>query len=203
LFPIGGVSGGVNDLLNFIKANPGKKSKEIKNSLNLPQRTLERWLKELREQNKIRFQGAPKTGGYFPLDDNWPNTHHTGSGPTRCVISADPGIHLWGPEPRKPLRPPGPGLYHRETFYRHRSGHPDLRGQHFLWRRFAHGFYVLSMDAEVIYKCTDYYAPEYERALLWNDPLIAIDWPILPGTFPILSEKDVCGLNLESAEVFK
>ncbi len=65
LFP----SGGVNDLLIYIKNNPGKKSKEIKTALNLPQRTLERWLKELREQNKIIFQGAPKTGGYFPLDD--------------------------------------------------------------------------------------------------------------------------------------
>jgi len=68
---------------------------------------------------------------------------------------------------------------------------------------FAHGFYVLNMDAEVIYKCTDYYAPEYERTLLWNDPSIAIDWPILPGTSPILSEKDSCGLSLEFAEVFE
>jgi ATP-dependent DNA helicase RecG len=69
LFPSGGVSGGVNDLLTYIKDNPGKKSKEIKSALNLTQRTLERWLKELRIQNKIRFQGAPKTGGYFPVDD--------------------------------------------------------------------------------------------------------------------------------------
>jgi dTDP-4-dehydrorhamnose 3,5-epimerase len=69
--------------------------------------------------------------------------------------------------------------------------------------RFAHGFYVLSMDADVIYKCTDYYAPEHERTLLWNDPSIAIDWPILPGTSPILSEKDACGLKLESAEVYE
>ncbi|MCF8037538.1 MAG: hypothetical protein K9K62_11755 [Desulfobacteraceae bacterium] len=61
--PGGGVSGGVNNLLDFIKANPGKKSREIKAALNLPQRTLERWLKELREQKKIKFQGPPKTGG--------------------------------------------------------------------------------------------------------------------------------------------
>ena len=61
----GGVSGGVNNLLDFIKTNPGKKSKEIKAALNLPQRTLERWLKELREQKKIKFQGSPKTGGYY------------------------------------------------------------------------------------------------------------------------------------------
>ena len=74
LFPMGeisggGVSGGVNNLLDFIKANPGKKSKEIKAALNLPQRTLERWLKELREQKKIEFQGPPKTGGYYFSDE--------------------------------------------------------------------------------------------------------------------------------------
>ena len=65
----GGVSGGVNNLLDFIKTNPGKKSKEIKTAPNLPQRTLERWLKELREQNKIIFQGAPKTGWYYFRDE--------------------------------------------------------------------------------------------------------------------------------------
>jgi dTDP-4-dehydrorhamnose 3,5-epimerase len=62
---------------------------------------------------------------------------------------------------------------------------------------------IILMDAEVIYKCTDYYAPKSERTLLWNDSFIAIDWPILPGTSPILSEKDTCGLSLESVEVFK
>jgi dTDP-4-dehydrorhamnose 3,5-epimerase len=68
---------------------------------------------------------------------------------------------------------------------------------------FAHGFYVLSPEAEFIYKCTDYYAPEHERTLLWNDPAIVVDWPILPGTSPILSEKDAQGLPLASAEVFE
>lgn len=77
IFPIGeipggGVTGGVNNLLDYIKANPGKKSKEIKAALNLPQRTLERWLKELREQKKIKFQGAPKTGGYYRFDETDP-----------------------------------------------------------------------------------------------------------------------------------
>jgi ATP-dependent DNA helicase RecG len=70
----GGVNGGVNDLLNFIKANPGKKSKEIRAALNLPQRTLERWLKELRDQKKIKFHGPPKTGGYYFLDETDPDT---------------------------------------------------------------------------------------------------------------------------------
>lgn len=66
---------------------------------------------------------------------------------------------------------------------------------------FAHGFYVLSNEAEFTYKCTDYYAPEYERSIRWNDPSIAIDWPIIHGT-PILSPKDNEGSTLDSAEVF-
>lgn len=63
---------------------------------------------------------------------------------------------------------------------------------------FAHGFYVLSHEAEFTYKCTDYYAPEYERSIKWNDPSIAIDWPLLPDT-PILSPKDEQGLTLKNA----
>jgi dTDP-4-dehydrorhamnose 3,5-epimerase len=67
---------------------------------------------------------------------------------------------------------------------------------------FAHGFYVLSNEAQFTYKCTDYYAPEYERSILWNDPSIAIDWPIIPGSSPILSQKDEQGTTFETAEVF-
>jgi dTDP-4-dehydrorhamnose 3,5-epimerase len=67
---------------------------------------------------------------------------------------------------------------------------------------FAHGFYVLSNEAEFTYKCTDYYAPEHEKSILWNDPSIAIDWPIIPGSSPILSQKDKNGSTLENAEVF-
>jgi len=68
---------------------------------------------------------------------------------------------------------------------------------------FAHGFYVLSKAAEFVYKCTDYYAPEHERCIRWDDPGIAIDWPIVPGVSPILSQKDEQGLSLEKAEVFE
>lgn len=55
---------------------------------------------------------------------------------------------------------------------------------------FAHGFYVLSEQAEFAYKCSEYYAPEEERGLIWNDPTLAIAWPIPVGTVPILSGKD-------------
>lgn len=67
---------------------------------------------------------------------------------------------------------------------------------------FAHGFYVISDWAEILYKTTDYYAPQWERTLLWNDPQLAIDWPILEGTQPTLSEKDTQGVPLSSAELF-
>ncbi len=66
---------------------------------------------------------------------------------------------------------------------------------------FAHGFLVTSNEAEVVYKCTDYYAPEYERSLLWNDPSVAIDWP-LNGNKPILSAKDEKGELLKESKGF-
>jgi dTDP-4-dehydrorhamnose 3,5-epimerase len=67
---------------------------------------------------------------------------------------------------------------------------------------FAHGFYVLSEWAEVMYKTTDYYAPQYERTLLWNDAALAIDWNLRDGISPILSAKDAEGLPLSTAELF-
>lgn len=65
---------------------------------------------------------------------------------------------------------------------------------------FAHGYLVLSEYAEVIYKTTDYWAPEHERCLAWNDPTLAIDWP-LQGE-PILSARDQRGESFASAETF-
>jgi dTDP-4-dehydrorhamnose 3,5-epimerase len=65
---------------------------------------------------------------------------------------------------------------------------------------FAHGFLVLSEVAEFLYKTTNYYAPQYDRTLLWNDFDLAIDWP-LEGD-PILSAKDQAGQPLKTAEVF-
>lgn len=67
---------------------------------------------------------------------------------------------------------------------------------------FAHGFYVMSDEAEFVYKCTDYYAPEYERSLLWNDPDLAIEWPLVGGKPPLLSEKDKVGTLFSKAETF-
>lgn len=66
---------------------------------------------------------------------------------------------------------------------------------------FAHGFMVISESAEFLYKTTDYYAPEYERSILWNDPAIGIEWP-LQGMEPLLSNKDKVGKLLIDAEVF-
>jgi dTDP-4-dehydrorhamnose 3,5-epimerase len=68
---------------------------------------------------------------------------------------------------------------------------------------FAHGFYVLSEWAEVVYKSTDYYAPEWERILLWNDPALGIAWPLLPGQQPVLSEKDSHGKPFAQADLFE
>ncbi|NEP08670.1 MAG: dTDP-4-dehydrorhamnose 3,5-epimerase [Symploca sp. SIO2C1] len=65
---------------------------------------------------------------------------------------------------------------------------------------FAHGFLVVSEVAEFLYKTTDYYAPQYERTLLWNDPDLAIDWPLKAD--PILSAKDQAGQPLKTAEVY-
>jgi len=67
---------------------------------------------------------------------------------------------------------------------------------------FAHGFYVLSQWAEVLYKATDFYAPEWERTLLWNDPDVGIEWPLINGQPPILSQKDKTGSLLVDAEVY-
>lgn len=67
---------------------------------------------------------------------------------------------------------------------------------------FAHGFYVTSESAEFVYKCTDYYAPEYERSIVWDDPDLAIDWPLVNGQLPQLSAKDASGDRLKDAEIF-
>ncbi len=66
---------------------------------------------------------------------------------------------------------------------------------------FAHGFVVLSEFAEFLYKTTDFYAPEHERCIIWNDPQIGIEWPLTDA--PLLSGKDQQGKLLADAELFE
>lgn len=68
---------------------------------------------------------------------------------------------------------------------------------------FAHGFLVLSEEAEFVYKCTEYYAPEHEKSLLWNDPELNIPWPVNESGEPALSAKDTVAVLLKDAEVYK
>lgn len=65
---------------------------------------------------------------------------------------------------------------------------------------FAHGFFVLSESAELLYKTTDYYAPDFERCIHWNDATLNIAWP--PGVRPILSGKDTRGTSFDEAETY-
>ncbi|MBE0349636.1 dTDP-4-dehydrorhamnose 3,5-epimerase [Pseudoalteromonas lipolytica] len=64
---------------------------------------------------------------------------------------------------------------------------------------FAHGFYVTSESAEFVYKCTDYYAPQFEQSVIWSDPALNIEWPLVDGKAPLLSAKDQAGLLLANA----
>jgi len=66
---------------------------------------------------------------------------------------------------------------------------------------FAHGFLVLSEHAEVLYKTTDYWAPQFERTIIWNDGSLGITWPIQGD--PQLSAKDIAGVTINEAEVFE
>lgn len=91
---------------------------------------------------------------------------------------------------------------HSPTFGQWVSCQLSAENRRTLWvpAGFAHGFVVLSEVAEVLYKATDYYAPQHERCLLWNDPALAIDWSLTAD--PILSAKDQAGKPLKLAEVY-
>ena len=77
----------------------------------------------------------------------------------------------------------------------------DNKKQMWIPEGFAHGFTILSDQAEFVYKTTDYWAPEHERCIAWNDPALRIDWR-LAGAQPLLSEKDRRGVLLAQAETF-
>ncbi len=140
-------------------------------------------------------------------------------------------VFLWKPTRRKFLRKPAKAgidaVFVQDNHSRSRRG--TLRGLHYQVQQaqgklvrvvtgeifdvvvdlrraspyfFAHGFYVLSEWADFLYKVTDYYAPQWERTLLWNDPAIGIEWPLLNGELPQLSAKDSQGLPFNQLEVY-
>ncbi len=80
----------------------------------------------------------------------------------------------------------------------------SAENKHQLWvpPGFAHGFVVLTDTAAFEYKCTDYYAPEFERAIRWDDPEIGIEWQLPVGEQPVLSNKDAAAPLLEDAETY-
>ncbi len=88
------------------------------------------------------------------------------------------------------------------TFGKWVSEKLSAKNKHILWipEGFAHGFLVLSDVAEFIYKTTDYWAPEYERTIIWNDPTLAINWQ--NDVEPVLSGKDAKGFLLANADLF-
>ncbi len=100
----------------------------------------------------------------------------------------------------------GVDLRKNSPFYGKWAGAKLTSGnKHMLWvpPGFAHGFIVLSEWAEFSYKCTDYYAPEYERSIRWDDPDIGVDWPELPGIEVLVSSKDREGASFKDAEVYE
>ena len=90
------------------------------------------------------------------------------------------------------------------TFGRWVGARLSAENKHQLWvpAGFAHGFYVLSAWAEVFYKASSYYAPEWERGIRWDDPAIGIAWPLAEGGTPLLSEKDQRNPSLAEAETY-
>lgn len=89
------------------------------------------------------------------------------------------------------------------TFGRWAGAELSEENRRMLWSPpgFAHGFLALEDGTELLYKCTDYYVPEEERALHWADPVIGIDWPLAPGQAPILSDRDANAALLAEADL--
>ncbi|WP_176504131.1 dTDP-4-dehydrorhamnose 3,5-epimerase family protein, partial [Cobetia sp. 5-11-6-3] len=91
------------------------------------------------------------------------------------------------------------------TFGQWVGAHLSEDNQQMLWvpPGFAHGFYVISETAEFQYKCTDYYAPGDEYSLKWNDASVGIEWPLVNGDTPQLSDKDNNGVSFYKAQFFE
>ena len=90
------------------------------------------------------------------------------------------------------------------TFGQHVAATLSAENARMLWvpPGFAHGFLALNPHTEVSYYCTDYYAPDYERALIWNDPALKIEWPLPAGVTPVLNAKDRAARNFANCEYF-
>ena len=90
------------------------------------------------------------------------------------------------------------------TFGRWVGATLSAENHHMLWvpPGFAHGFVVLSESADFLYRCTDFYAPQFERAIQWNDPDLQVKWPLPEGTSPVLSPKDSAAPRFRDAEYF-
>ena len=93
---------------------------------------------------------------------------------------------------------------HSKTYGQWVGAHLSAQNKRMLWvpAGFAHGFYVTSESAEFSYKCTDYYHPESEVSLAWDDPTVGIDWPLVNDLAPSLSAKDQQGLAFADAPSF-
>ena len=91
------------------------------------------------------------------------------------------------------------------TFGQHVAARLSAANKRMLWvpAGFAHGFLVTSDAAEFLYKTTDYYAPQHELSLLWNDPVLGIDWPLNETGAPQLKPADIIGKPLADAETFQ
>lgn len=77
--------------------------------------------------------------------------------------------------------------------------------RHLLWvpPGFAHGFMALTPDVDFIYKCTDFYAPQFERTVRWNDPRVGVEWPLPAGVAPLLAAKDAAAGGIDDVEAFQ
>jgi dTDP-4-dehydrorhamnose 3,5-epimerase len=90
------------------------------------------------------------------------------------------------------------------TFGQWVSAELSETNHHMLWvpPGFAHGFLALSETVDFLYKCTDVYAPQFERTMRWNDPDVGIEWPIPVGVTPILAQRDANAVKLRELELF-
>lgn len=149
-----------------------------------------------------------RTFATFGVDATFVQDNHSRSG--RGVLR---GLHYQLRQPQgKLLRVTAGSAYDvavdirksSPTFGRAVGVELSAENQRLLWvpPGFAHGFLSLAEGTDLLYKCTDFYAPEHERAILWSDPALALDWPLAEIGAPLLSPRDARAPTLREAEVF-